>query len=95
MVVDSEQLIRARAYQIWEEEGHPDGREHEHWARAERELGSGPSDLERNPGINATVGAWDDDPKEIEGENTSEGDVLNDTTRSGGIDPEQRGRTNK
>lgn len=35
--------IRQRAHQIWEQEGCPDGREFEHWKRAERELrGDGP-----------------------------------------------------
>ncbi|WP_210191000.1 DUF2934 domain-containing protein [Aurantimonas sp. 22II-16-19i] len=28
--------IRALAYQIWEQEGCPSGREHEHWAQANR-----------------------------------------------------------
>ena len=30
--------IRERAYQIWQHEGHPEGRAQEHWHRAEREL---------------------------------------------------------
>lgn len=29
-----EDLIRQRSYQIWEEEGCPDGRAQEHWFRA-------------------------------------------------------------
>jgi hypothetical protein len=32
------QLIEARAHQIWEREGKPDGRAQEHWRRAEQEL---------------------------------------------------------
>ncbi len=41
----SEDRIRRRAYQIWEEEGWPQGRDAEHWSRAEREIvqGAGPS----------------------------------------------------
>lgn len=31
---DDEHRIRERAYRIWEEEGRPEGREHEHWHRA-------------------------------------------------------------
>ena len=31
--------INARAQEIWEEEGRPDGRPEEHWLRAETELG--------------------------------------------------------
>ena len=30
--------IRARAHQLWEEAGKPEGREHEVWYQAEREL---------------------------------------------------------
>ena len=30
--------IRDRAYALWEADGRPDGRDAEHWARAEREL---------------------------------------------------------
>jgi hypothetical protein len=33
-----EQRIRERAHQIWEEDGRPEGCDHEHWARAEREI---------------------------------------------------------
>ena len=35
---EREQQIRKRAHQIWEEEGCPQGREREHWERAEREI---------------------------------------------------------
>ena len=31
--------INARAQEIWEQEGRPDGRAEEHWLRAEAELG--------------------------------------------------------
>jgi hypothetical protein len=33
------ELVRARAYEIWEQAGCPEGRHDEHWAQAERELG--------------------------------------------------------
>jgi hypothetical protein len=36
-----EQLIRERAFQIWIEEGQPDGRDKEHWRQATNELLSG------------------------------------------------------
>ena len=36
-----EQRIRERAYQIWEEEGHPQGRDGEHWQRARSEVIAG------------------------------------------------------
>lgn len=35
---DRNEAIRNRAHEIWESEGHPEGREAEHWARAEAEL---------------------------------------------------------
>ena len=35
-----EQAIREAAYFIWENEGRPDGRDLEHWARAVRQLGA-------------------------------------------------------
>ena len=31
-------LIRQRAYEIWEQSGRPDGLDLEHWAEAERQL---------------------------------------------------------
>jgi len=33
-----EQIIRERAYAIWEQEGRPDGRHLDHWLRAEAEI---------------------------------------------------------
>jgi Protein of unknown function (DUF2934) len=35
-----EQAIRERAYEIWEEEGRPDGKDLDHWRRAELEISS-------------------------------------------------------
>ena len=56
-----------------------------------------PSDLERNPGIGSSKGVFGrgTDPEALEADNTSEGDVANDTNAQGGVDPNQRGRTNK
>jgi hypothetical protein len=52
------------------------------------------ADLPGDPGIGSSKGmSRDDDPRD--GESTFEGDVLNDTTPSGGIDPKQTGRTNR
>lgn len=54
------------------------------------------ADLKRNPEIGQSRGldrftGVDD----VQSENTVEGDVANDTNRSGGVDPDQRGRANK
>ncbi len=55
------------------------------------------NDLKRNPGIGQSSGidntrtTFEDE----EGDNTVEGDVLNDTRRDGSVDPGQRGRENE
>ncbi|WP_265500897.1 DUF2934 domain-containing protein [Paracoccus beibuensis] len=36
--MDRNERIRARAHEIWESEGCPEGRESEHWMRAEAEI---------------------------------------------------------
>jgi hypothetical protein len=38
MAEDTERKIAERAYQIWDEEGRPLGRDKEHWAQARRDL---------------------------------------------------------
>lgn len=38
MSVTDYEKIRLRAFQIWEAEGRPEGRDMEHWVRAENEL---------------------------------------------------------
>ena len=56
----------------------------------------GPDDLDWNPGIGQSKGtfATGEDPEEIAGENTVEGDVENDSTQTDGVPQEERGRTN-
>jgi hypothetical protein len=39
---DLQQRIQQRAYQLWESEGRPEGREHAHWQQAQRELSAQP-----------------------------------------------------
>ena len=55
------------------------------------------NDRERDPKIGKSKGAFatGEDPELIDGENTVEGDVQNDSTYGGGVDPSQLGRTNK
>jgi hypothetical protein len=38
MAKPGEQQIRARAHELWEQAGKPDGREDEFWQQAERQL---------------------------------------------------------
>lgn len=57
-------------------------------------------DLKENPGIGTskgTTGAGEiiEDDGGLDGDNTFEGDVENDVTPEGGVDPKQTGRTNK
>nr|WP_111298239.1 hypothetical protein [Paracoccus saliphilus] len=52
------------------------------------------ADLRDDPGIGRSKGMKRGDPA-IGGDNTFEGDVGNDTTPQGGIDPNQLGRSNK
>jgi hypothetical protein len=38
MAMDNQPRIRERSYQLWEQEGRPEGRHLEHWLQAEREF---------------------------------------------------------
>ena len=35
---DMHERVQRRAYELWESEGRPAGREHDHWLQAEREI---------------------------------------------------------
>lgn len=52
------------------------------------------ADLKGNPGIGSSKGAWGDKDR-IGGDNTFEGDVMNDPNPTGAVEPERTGRTNK
>ena len=54
-------------------------------------------DLRSNPGIGqgAAINNVQTTFEDEEGRNTTEGDVMNDTTPAGGVNPRQRGRTNR
>ena len=53
------------------------------------------ADLRGDPGIGSSKGSHTNDGQPLEGESTFEGDVMNDTTPAGGVDPRQTGRTNE
>jgi len=38
--IDLQARIRQRAYELWECDGRPEGRDHAHWQQAEREVGA-------------------------------------------------------
>jgi Protein of unknown function (DUF2934) len=54
-------VIRLRAYEIWESSGRPDGLEKEHWEQAERELLDAAPEVERDvaeePATDDSLGA--------------------------------------
>jgi hypothetical protein len=52
------------------------------------------ADLRGNPGIGSSKGTAAEGDL-LDGATTFEGDVMNDTTPSGGVDPRQTGRTNR
>ena len=57
-------------------------------------------DLKENPGIGASKGMIKggeilDEDERLDGDNTFEGDVENDVTPQGAVNPNQTGRTNK
>jgi hypothetical protein len=37
---NGDERVRSRAYELWEKDGRPDGRDKEHWSQAERETPS-------------------------------------------------------
>jgi hypothetical protein len=39
----SDEQVKARAHQLWEAAGRPEGREHEFWYQAEKELKGDPA----------------------------------------------------
>jgi Protein of unknown function (DUF2934) len=47
---DVHDLIKTRAYRLWEEEGRPEGRADEHWFRAETEVIGADTGEEAGPG---------------------------------------------
>ncbi|GJE38996.1 hypothetical protein [Methylobacterium persicinum] len=53
------------------------------------------ADLKGNPGIGTSKGMSGADPEELELDSTFEGDVENETTPEGGVDPNHRPRKNK
>jgi hypothetical protein len=54
------------------------------------------ADLKGNPGIGTSKGMTlsGGDPEDLEADSTFEGDVENETTREGGVDPNHRPRKN-
>ena len=52
------------------------------------------ADLKGNPGIGQSKGMTGRDPDDLAADSTVEGDVDNETTPEGGVDPNHRPRKN-
>ena len=55
MSLDTETLVRQRAYEIWESENRPHGRDKEHWERALREISAAATSAAAQPSAKATA----------------------------------------
>jgi Protein of unknown function (DUF2934) len=70
---DRQERISRRAYELWEQEGRPEGRSEEFWARAQAEIegpGTGTAPTDAGPGDEAapgTPGAGEDVDGKIKG----------------------------
>ncbi|OHV87413.1 hypothetical protein [Mesorhizobium sp. ORS 3428] len=53
------------------------------------------ADIGSDPGIGRSKGSYKEGDQLDQGDNTVEGDVENNTTDAGGINPRQKVRTNK
>lgn len=45
---DLQERIRQRAYELWREDGQPEGKENEHWERAQSEIEGDPAEKSEN-----------------------------------------------
>jgi hypothetical protein len=55
------------------------------------------SDLNADPGIGRSKGSYmtGEDPRNLDGGSTFQGDIENETNPEGGVDPNRMGRKNK
>jgi hypothetical protein len=56
MSEDGEHRIRQRAYEFWEQEGHPEGRHEHHWQQASQEAGDEMPQQQGDMGAKAPTG---------------------------------------
>ena len=73
MPEDREHLIRARAHALWEQEGRPEGRHHDHWQRASQERGNGSHQQQGGPS--------DSDEPALEGHEQPIGESLEEIAK--------------
>ena len=71
-----QELISQRAYQLWEQEGRPEGRESEHWEQACREIeGEGGSPLTESDLASGGLGPAADALREVAGSPVKDADM--------------------
>lgn len=82
-----EELIRARAYELWERQGRPAGREGENWEQAEREI-----DSEASQFSSQQANAGEPDRRDGGGNSQMTGSEFSGNAQSGTSDfgPERR-----
>ncbi|KQY77013.1 hypothetical protein ASD52_23785 [Ensifer sp. Root142] len=66
---DRDEIIRRRAYAIWENEGRPEGQERRHWEQAAREIGPDEVPMLRETNRNQTLPS---DPTQDEARDTGD-----------------------
>lgn len=72
-----EEKIRQRAYELWEQEGQPEGAEQDHWRLAREELEAEQLSAEANIlGTESGSESQSDAESDAESESESESDVL-------------------
>ncbi len=75
-VDDIAHLIRQRAYGLWEAAGQPQGREHEHWLAAEKEV---LEEVDRSGATGLTVAATTaHEPRKSRGPDDRQDDLLDE-----------------
>lgn len=74
---DREELIRRRAYAIWEQEGRPEGQDKRHWEQASCEMtrGDAPSPMEETEGATGALSPPASPPPRREADNSDAGQV--------------------
>src|SRR6516164_8793545 len=91
-----EAKIRKRAYELWEQDGRPHLRDHDHWLRAEAELAAAGPQGNEGEGSRTAALAYDHSQTEF----AQKGDVKGKAeaagkARSKGEDPELRKKSTK
>jgi hypothetical protein len=82
----SEQMIRERAHALWEAEGRPADRAHDHWVQAERDCGENGSDHEPTAAIISQQQADGIDGGDLQGTASPSGKIRGAAARAKGKD---------